>query len=202
MLHKLFHDFVTLFVVVNPIGTVPLFIAIAGHEPVRRQRQIATQGVIVAAVILLVFILVGQPLLEALGIDLVSFQIAGGLVLLIIALRMVLEEVRVAPAGTTTSLRNVAIFPLAMPFLAGPASIMAVVLLTDNNSYTVWEQAETSLLVLVVLVIAFACLIGAEPVQRLLGATGTNVISRVMGLILAALAVQSMIGALRQIRLA
>lgn len=134
MLQKLFHDFLTLFVVFNPIGTVSLFIAIAGHEPVRRQRQIATQGVIVAAAILLSFILVGQPLLEALGIDLVSFQIAGGLVLLIIALRMVLEEVRVAPADTTTSTRNVAIFPLAMPFLAGPASIMAVVLLTDNHA--------------------------------------------------------------------
>jgi multiple antibiotic resistance protein len=199
MLHKLFHDFVTLFVVVNPIGTVPLFIAIAGHESSERQRQIAIQGVIVAALILLFFIVIGQPLLNALDIDLSSFQIAGGLVLLLTALRMVLEEVRVVSIDTA-SLRNVAIFPLGMPFLAGPAAIMAVILLTDTNVYTVWEKALTSLVMLAVLLVAYACLVGALLVQRLLGAAGTNVVSRIMGLLLAALAVQSMIGGLRQFR--
>ena len=92
MADKLFHDLVTLFVVVNPIGVVPLFIAVAGHESAAARRRIAGQAILISTVILFVFIGIGQIVLEALGIDLASFRIAGGLVLLIIALRMVLQE--------------------------------------------------------------------------------------------------------------
>ena len=186
MFEKLFHDLVTLFVVVNPVGVVPLFLAVAGHESAAARRRIAGQAIIISAVILLAFIAVGQIVLEALGIDLASFRIAGGLVLLVIALRMVLEETRTTSGADTPPRGNVAVFPLAMPFIAGPASIMAVVLLTDNNVYTVWQQAETAALLLLVLAFTYACLVGAEFVQRLLGPTGANVVSRIMGLILAA----------------
>jgi multiple antibiotic resistance protein len=79
-----------------------------------------------------------------------------------------------------------------MPFIAGPGAILAVVLLTDNNVYTIWQQVETAALLLFVLALTYGCLIGAEPTQRLLGITGANVVSRIIGLILAALAVQSM----------
>lgn len=200
MAEKLFHDLVTLFVVVNPIGIVPLFIAVAGRESAAARQRIARQAIIISAVILLVFIAVGQIVLEALGIDLASFRIAGGLVLVIIALRMVLEETRTTSAAETAAIRgSVAVFPLAMPFIAGPASIMAVVLLTDNNVYTVWQQAETAALLLLVLAFTYACLVGAEFVQRTLGPTGANVVSRIMGLILAALAVQSILTGLRNV---
>jgi multiple antibiotic resistance protein len=200
MLDKVFHDIVTLFVVINPIGIVPLFIAIAGNESVAVRRRIAGQAVIIAAAILLVFVAIGQILLEALGIDLASFRIAGGLVLLIIALRMVLEEVRGGAVRDPAAARgNVAVFPLATPFIAGPASIMAVVLLTDNNTYTVWQQAETAVLLLIVIAFTYICLIGADLIQRLLGSTGANVVSRIMGLMLAALAVQSMLSGMRDV---
>jgi multiple antibiotic resistance protein len=199
MLEKLFHDLVTLFVVVNPIGVVPLFVAVAGHESAPARRRIAGQAIIISAVILLAFIAVGQIVLEALGIDLASFRIAGGLVLLVIALRMVLEETRATSDTDAHPRANVAVFPLAMPFIAGPASIMAVVLLTDNNVYTVWQQAETAALLLLVLAFTYACLVGAEFVQRVLGPTGANVVSRIMGLILAALAVQSILTGLRDV---
>ena len=199
MFEKLFHDLVTLFVVVNPIGVVPLFLAVAGRESAAARRRIAAQAIIISAVILLVFIAIGQLVLEALGIDLASFRIAGGLVLLVIALRMVLAETETS-SDTDAPLRgNVAIFPLAMPFIAGPASIMAVVLLTDNNVYTVWQQAETAVLLLLVLAFTYACLVGAELVQRLLGRTGASVVSRIMGLILAALAVQSILTGLHDV---
>ena len=199
MFEKLFHDLVTLFVVVNPIGVVPLFLAVAGRESAAARRRIAAQAIIISAVILLVFIAIGQLVLEALGIDLASFRIAGGLVLLVIALRMVLAETETS-SDTDAPLRgNVAIFPLAMPFIAGPASIMAVVLLTDNNVYTVWQQAETAVLLLLVLAFTYACLVGAELVQRLLGQTGASVVSRIMGLILAALAVQSILTGLHDV---
>jgi multiple antibiotic resistance protein len=199
MFEKLFHDLVTLFVVVNPIGVVPLFLAVAGRESAAARRRIAAQAIIISGVILLVFIAIGQIVLEALGIDLASFRIAGGLVLLVIALRMVLAETETS-SDTDAPLRgNVAVFPLAMPFIAGPASIMAVVLLTDNNVYTVWQQAETAVLLLLVLAFTYACLVGAELVQRLLGRTGASVVSRIMGLILAALAVQSILTGLHDV---
>ena len=199
MFEKLFHDLVTLFVVVNPIGVVPLFLAVAGRESAAARRRIAAQAIIISAVILLVFIAIGQLVLEALGIDLASFRIAGGLVLLVIALRMVLAETETS-SDTDAPLRgNVAVFPLAMPFIAGPASIMAVVLLTDNNVYTVWQQAETAVLLLLVLAFTYACLVGAELVQRLIGQTGASVVSRIMGLILAALAVQSILTGLHDV---
>ena len=136
-------------------------------------------------------------MLEALGIDLASFRTAGGLVLLVIALRMVLAETQTT-SDTDAPLRgNVAVFPLAMPFIAGPASIMVVGLLTDNNIYTVWQQAETALPLLLVLAFTYTCLVGAEFVQRLLGPAGANVVSRIMGLMLAALAVQLIFTGLR-----
>jgi multiple antibiotic resistance protein len=199
MLDKLFHDIVTLFVVINPIGAVPLFVAVAGRESTAARRRIAGQAIVIAAAILLAFIAIGQIVLEALGIDLASFRVAGGLVLVVIALRMVLEEARINPADSSPAHRNIAVFPLAMPFIAGPASIMAVVLLTDNNVYTVWQQAETAALMLVVLAFTYVCLIGADVVQRLLGPTGANVVSRIMGLILAALAVQSILSGLHDV---
>jgi multiple antibiotic resistance protein len=199
MLAKLFRDLVTLFVVVNPIGVVPLFVAVAGHESATARRRIAGQAIIISAVILLAFIAIGQIVLEALGIDLASFRIAGGLVLLVIALHMVLEETRINSDTDTPVRGNVAVFPLAMPFIAGPASIMAVVLLTDNNVYTVWQQAETAVLLLLVLAFTYACLVSAEFVQRVLGPTGANVVSRIMGLILAALAVQSILTGLHDV---
>jgi multiple antibiotic resistance protein len=144
MADKLFHDLVTLFVVVNPIGVVPLFVAVAGHESAAARRRIAGQAILISTVILFVFIGIGQIVLEALGINLASFRIAGGLVLLIIALRMVLQEAHDPRVDSSAIYGNIAVFPLAMPFIAGPASIMAVVLLTDNNVYTVWQEVETA----------------------------------------------------------
>jgi multiple antibiotic resistance protein len=199
MAKKLFHDLVTLFVVVNPIGVVPLFVAVAGHESAATRRRMAGQAILISAIILLVFIGIGQIVLEALGINLASFRIAGGLVLLIIARRMVLVETNNPTADGSAFRGNIAVFPLAMPFIAGPASIMAVVLLTDNNIYTVWQQAETAALLLVVLGFTYGCLVGSDSVQRLLGSTGANVISRIMGLILAALAVQSILSGVQDI---
>ncbi len=150
MADKLFHDLVTLFVVVNPIGVVPLFIAVAGHESAAARRRIAGQAILISTVILFVFIGIGQIVLEALGINLASFRIAGGLVLLIIALRMVLQEAHDPRADSSGNYGNIAVFPLAMTFIAGPASIMAVVLMTDNNVYSVRQEVETAALLVVV----------------------------------------------------
>ena len=198
--HHLFRDFVTLFVVVNPIGVVPLFISVTSADGPSR-RRLAFQAVVISAIILLVFIVAGQVLLDALGIELPAFQFAGGLVLLIIALRMVLAEDRSETRVSGADSGNLAVFPLAMPFIAGPATLMAVVLLTDNTVYEVWDRVATTAILITVLAITYVCMIAATILQRLLGKTGANVVSRIMGLILAALAIQSMVGGLRGLRI-
>jgi multiple antibiotic resistance protein len=196
---RLFNDFVTLFVVINPIGTVPLFIAVTRHEPAQTIRKTALRSVVISALILLTFVVIGQMLLGALDIELGAFRIAGGLVLLIISLRMVLESTHqpTEEKKETGDRHDVAVFPLATPFIAGPGAILAAVLLTDHTLYSVSQQVGTTLVMLGVLAIQYVLLLASGTVNRVLGETGTNVISRIMGLILAALSIETILIGLR-----
>jgi multiple antibiotic resistance protein len=198
MIHSIVQDLVTLLVVINPIGKVPLFIALAGHLPRKEQIRIAARAVIVAAIVLMFFLTVGQPLLNYLGINIVSVQIAGGVILMIIGLRMVLEEVRDPPIAASSTPEDIAVFPLAMPFIAGPGAIMTVMVLTDENLFSLRDQVETGLATLIVLAATFACLLGASAVNRLIGRTGANVVGRIMGLVLASLAVKAIVNGLHE----
>ena len=199
MVHDVLQDLVTLLVVINPISKVPLFIVLAGHLPADRQTRIAVRAVTIAAIVLLFFLVCGQVALNYLGIDLASVQIAGGLILLIIGLRMVLEDARDPPSSPASD--DIAVFPLAMPFIAGPGAIMSVMVLTDDNLYTLRDQAETSLATLFVLIATLGCLLGANGLNRMLGRTGINVISRILGLILSSLAVQAILTGVREVML-
>jgi multiple antibiotic resistance protein len=196
---RLFNDFITLFVVINPIGTVPLFIAVTRHEPAEAIRKTALRSVVIAAVILLTFVVIGQMLLNALDIELGAFRIAGGLVLLIISLRMVLQSAHqpTEERKETSGQHDVAVFPLATPFIAGPGAILAAVLLTDHTVYSVSQQVGTTLVMLGVLAIQYVLLLSSATVNRVLGETGTNVISRIMGLILAALSIETILIGIR-----
>lgn len=157
----------------------------------------------IATLILVAFIVLGQILLEALGIGLASFSIAGGLVLLIISLREIFEDVdeklpedeKQAGTGGT---RDLAVFPLATPLIAGPGGILVVVLLTDNNRFSIPEQAVTMLMLFVIMFLTCLALLAAETVQRILGMTGINVVSRVFGLVLAALSVETILDGIRE----
>jgi multiple antibiotic resistance protein len=197
MVHSIVQDLVTLFVVINPIGKVPLFIILASHLTLARQRAVALRAVLIAGLVLLFFLVFGQPVLGALGIELVSVQIAGSLILLIIGLRMVLEEARDIPVPASGNAEDIAVFPLAMPFIAGPGAIVTVMVLTDDDVHTLRDQMETGAAVLAVLVLTLVCLFGANQMNRILGRTGVNVISRVMGLILSSFAAQSLLAGLR-----
>jgi multiple antibiotic resistance protein len=200
LLHdRLFQDFVTLFVVINPIGTVPLFIAVTRDEPAEAAHKTALRSVVIATIILLTFVVIGQLLLNALDIELGAFRIAGGLVLLVISLRMVLESVH-HPAEErkeTGNRHDVAVFPLATPFIAGPGAILAAVLLTDHTVYSVPQQVGTTLVMLGGLALQYVLLLASGTVNRVLGETGTNVISRIMGLILAALSIETILVGIR-----
>ncbi|MDJ0935630.1 MAG: MarC family protein [Kiloniellales bacterium] len=186
-------DFVTVWVVVDPIGTVPVFIAVTAALSDGERRRVALRAALVSAAILLAFILVGQILLDALSISLVSFQIAGGIVLFLFALQMIFgpskPESEVAEADKHHE--DVAIFPLAVPSLASPGAMLAVVVLTDNNRYSITEQAVTTGLTFLVILAALLLMLGAGFINRLIGRSGASILSRVMGLILAAVAVDN-----------
>ena len=195
MAQQLLQNFVLLLVAVNPVLVVPEFVVATAKLGATAKRRIAIQAVLIAGGVLLVFTAIGHAVLAALGIELHAFQIAAGLVLLIMSLRMVLDETMRHEAGNG---RNSAVYPLAIPYIAGPKSIMTVMLLTDTDTYTPSDLLMVGVLVVIVLALTFACLLGARWAHRLLRDAGVNVISRVMGLILAALATQYILHALEE----
>lgn len=195
MAQRLLQDFVLLLVAVNPLLVVPEFIGVTARLGAAARRRIAIQAVLIAGGVLVGFTAVGQMILAALGIELHAFQIAAGLVLLLMSLRMVLgENVHHESADD----HSPAVHPLAIPYMAGPKSIMTVLLLTDSEVYTPRDEIEVGILVVLVLALTLVCLLGARWAHRMLRDSGINAISRVMGLILAALAMQYILTALEQ----
>jgi multiple antibiotic resistance protein len=197
-LSGLIRDFITIFVVVDPIGSIPIFVYATQGVPAERHRAVAIRAVAVAGGVLLFFLVAGQLVLEAIGISLASFRIAGGLVLFLFALSMIFGESKPEAelAGAQGDPMDRAVFPLAMPSIASPGAMLAVVALTDNDRFSVAEQAVTAGLLLVVLALTLLTLFAAVPLNRRLGASGASVISRVMGIILAAVAVDAVLRAL------
>ena len=195
-------QFTLLFTIIDPIGSVPVFIAVtAGVSPALRMR-IALRAALVSLGVLLGFIIAGQLLLEALKIDLAAFRIAGGVILFLFALDMIFgmskpDSERAEAERARQEALDLAVYPLAIPSIAGPGSIVAVVVLTDNHRNSVGEQAMTALLMAVVFGVTLACMLLADRIQRLIGAAGASIVSRVMGLITAAIAADGVLGGVR-----
>jgi len=192
-------EFVSIWVVVDPIGTIPVFISVTAGLGAGHQRAIAIKSALFATLILLFFIVAGQFLIEALTIDLAAFQLAGGIVLFIFAMTMIFGEGKPAREqeafdGDTSHL---AVFPLAIPSLASPGAMLAVVMLTDNHRFSVAEQMVTAGIMVTVMCCTLALLLLANPIQRFIGNAGASIISRVMGLILASVAVDNSLMAIR-----
>jgi multiple antibiotic resistance protein len=195
---------VTLFVVVDPVGLAPTFLAVTEGLPLRARRDVAVRASLIAGAILIGTALIGDALLRALGISLPAFRIAGGLLLFAIAFEMVLgvrmrREGLEAEEAVEEHVRNVAAFPLAIPLMAGPGAITATVLLAGRAD---GNLLLTGLLLAVVVLVALACLAAfllAGRLSRLLGHTGNIVLSRLLGVLLAALAVQYMIDGIRAV---
>lgn len=191
-------EFITLFVVIDPIGTIPVFMYAAANVPQRLHRLLAIRAVLISAIVLLAFLAGGQLLLETLGLRFGSFQVAGGIILFVFAMSMIFgsskpqEEIEDAARDHLAG----AVFPLAMPSIASPGAMLAIVILTDNKENTLAEQAVTAGLLILVLLLVMLLLLAAPLVFRIIGNTGTSVISRVMGVILATIAVDSVIGGL------
>ncbi|KUP91778.1 MarC family protein [Tritonibacter horizontis] len=199
-IQDLLREFITLFVVIDPVGTIPVFLFATAAVPQRLHRSLALRAILVSALVLGLFLLVGQLILEAIGLRLGSFQIAGGIVLFLFALSMIFGESKAATEIKKAESEDLsgAVFPLAIPSIASPGAILAVVILTDNHSTGVAEQAMTAGVLLVVLAITFVLLLLASKIQTLIGQTGVSVISRIMGLILATVAVDSVLQGLEE----
>jgi multiple antibiotic resistance protein len=194
VLEFVFNSFVTLLVVVDPLGLAPIFAALTQGYPEKRKRKAAIRGTVLGAAILFLFALAGDALLEALGIGIPAFRIAGGILLFLLALDMIFAS----PGGLRSKTireqveesyeQDISVFPLAIPLLAGPGAITTVLLYTGERSAS--ELAAFMAVLLAILLLTLAALLLAPRIMRLFGETGANVLSRVLGVLLAALAVQ------------
>lgn len=194
--------FITLFVVIDPPGCAPIYAGLTKGASAAQARSMAIRACVISLAILLVFALFGQELLGALHIELDAFRIAGGLMLFWIAFEMVFEkrtqrrEERAEKIAATPEIEDVAVFPMAMPMLAGPGAIAAIMLLM-NAAQTTEETLVVLGALVAVLLITMAALIAAGPLMRLFGAPVEAVITRLLGVLLAALAAQYVIDGLR-----
>jgi multiple antibiotic resistance protein len=202
MLDHLLKFFVTFLVVVEPIGVIPIFIAMTEGVSEQDRRRMARKGVAIAGIIFLLFALGGSAFLRTLNISLDAFRIFGGLLLFLIALEMVFA--RTSGSRTSTNEEeearqrtDISVFPLAFPFIAGPGSLATILLAFSPASGDLLLFGGLLLCVFVALLIALLTLYLASPIMRLMGVTGANVLNRLFGVVLGALAVQYVIDGLR-----
>jgi multiple antibiotic resistance protein len=194
----------TLFVVVDPVGLVPTFLAVTEDLPQRARRSVAVRSSIIAGAILIGTALIGDWLLRTLSISLPAFRIAGGLLLFSIASEMVFgvrlrREGREAEEAVEEHVRNIAAFPLAIPLLAGPGAITATVLLAGRADGNLTLIAVLIGIVVLVAASCFVAFLFAERIGRAIGLTGNIVLSRLLGVLLAALAVQYVVDGVRTV---
>ena len=199
-------SFVTLWVVIDPIGTIPVFIAVTAGMTAAARRKTALLATLVSIGVLLFFLILGQILIDALGISLLSFQVAGGIILFLFALTMIFGESKqetdlksVVDDATEPERPSPAIFPVAVPSLASPGAMLAIVLLTDNDQVVIANQAFTAVVMVGVLGIACLFMLLAEPIMKLIGHSGAAIVSRVMGMILASVAADAVLSSIVEI---
>lgn len=190
--------FISFWAVIDPIGTIPVYIEATKRFDKETKRKVAIKAPLIATVILLFFISFGQILLEYMHISLAAFQVSGGVVLFLFALTMIFGESKPeSEIHLIKDYKHVTVFPIAVPSIASPGAIMAAVLLTDNYKYAVLDQFYIALIMCIVLVITMVLLLLAAKVQKWIGETGILILSKIMGLILASIAVESVLTGLK-----
>jgi multiple antibiotic resistance protein len=190
--------FILFFAVIDPIGTVPVFLAVTQPYGESERRAIAFRAALISACILVFFVLVGELILSAMDIPLPAFQIGGGIVLFLFALTMIFGESKPEDEiKMIANLRDTAVFPLAIPSIASPGAMLAAVLRTENARYGLVEQAQTTAVILAVLLIALGMMLAANRLHRIIGDTGASVVSRVMGMILSSVAAANVLAGIK-----
>jgi multiple antibiotic resistance protein len=191
-------EFVTLFLVINPFGLLPVFMALTASFDWRERQVTALTAVLVALALLVFFVIAGNFLLRRIGIAIRAFQIAGGIVLFLVALDMIHGRIGASVDAKQDSHQVLAVYPLAFPLIAGPGSFITIILLTDDDRFNLLGQLATIAVLAIVLAIQFVILLAATPISRAIGWPGVNVIGRIMGMLLAAMAVSMVLTAIGQ----
>lgn len=200
MISKLLDCFVFLFVVIDPLAIIPMFILLTQHDTDLVRRKTAMKSCLIALAILLTFAFVGEGLLGALGISTPALQISGGILLLLVAIEMVIAGHTESPDATQDSEKrprhDISVFPLAIPLIAGPAALTAVVMQMRETGGTLFYQGGVIFILFIVVGITYLLLFFAHQLTRLFGTTMTSIMTRVFGVILAALACQFLLNGL------
>ena len=197
MLEIFIQSFVLYFIVVDPIGNTPIFMSITQTQNPKEKYQTAIEGVIIATTILIFFSIIGQFLLSYLNISLASFRIAGGIILFLIAIEMLFnkrQERKQKVANQTND--KLSVFPLAIPILAGPAAITSVIVIATKNQESIALQSISLLGLVAVMLITLILFLLLAKSEKFLNKNITNIISRVIAIILAALSVQYIVDGL------
>ncbi|MGE5240707.1 MAG: MarC family protein [Bacteroidota bacterium] len=190
------NSLVVMLVVVDPIGLAPMFAVLTYGESPAEQRRIAIRGTLIAGAILVVFVLAGDALLSTLGIGMPAFQVAGGILLFLLAVDMVfarhsgLRSTTEREQREAETRKDISVFPLAIPLIAGPGALTSVLLMVGEQGGDPMVIGTVLAVVFVVLSVALVSLLFSARIMGFMGETGANVVSRVLGVILAALAVQ------------
>jgi multiple antibiotic resistance protein len=190
-----FSEFVTLFLVVNPFGVLPTFLEMSAGLDARAQRKLAAAAALIAFVVLAFFVFAGAWLLSRMGISIRAFQISGGILMFLVALDMIRGQSHAAVPGGEQAQVAQAVFPLAIPKIASPGAMLAMVVVTDDDRLNLMGQLSTVGVLAVLMVVQFVTLLAARPITWLIGIAGVSVVSRVMGMLLAALAVTMVVSA-------
>ncbi len=199
--------FVTLFVIIDPIGLLPIFIGLTKGTSLSHQRRMAIKGTLIGGATLIFFALLGDRFLSLLGVSLPSFRIAGGAMLFLMALEMVFDKRSKRRESSAETMRgeihsnetfdDISVFPLSIPLISGPGAIASIMLLISANRDSIVHQATVMVVLGVVLLIAFILFMLAPKFEKLMGVTFTQIVSRVLGVILGALAVQYIVDGIK-----
>nr|WP_184008995.1 MarC family protein [Rubricella aquisinus] len=205
MMSDLVPAFVTLFVIIDPIGLAPLFIALTAGMAAQKRRAIALRAVLIAFGLIALFGFAGETILDAIGIGMPAFRISGGVLLFLTSLDMLFERRKERREKTADAEiandHDPSIFPIALPLLAGPGSLTTIILLMNEHQGDVPGQFMMLGVALFVLTIAYVLFLAAGMIERVLGQTGINVVTRVLGVLLAALSIQFILDGLRDVGL-
>ncbi|MBP6117500.1 MAG: NAAT family transporter [Neisseriaceae bacterium] len=195
---------VALIVLMNPLGAIPLFLNLTADNSAQERQAIAKVAAIAVAIGILIFALFGNGLLKALNISIGSFQIGGGILVLLIAISMMNPKSSNTTEATKEEHKeakdkeNISVVPLAIPLLFGPGAISTVIIYSSTaNGF--WEMAQLCLAGIIAAFVCYLAMVSATPLRRLLGKTGINIIGRVMGLILAAVSIEIIVNGLKNV---
>ncbi|MDF3033429.1 MAG: antibiotic resistance protein MarC [Alphaproteobacteria bacterium] len=202
----LWQAFVTLFVIIDPFAVVPMFVALTRNETIASKRRTALKSTVIATILLLSFAFAGDKLLDAMSISEPAFRIAGGFLLLLAAIEMVVARASGIRSTTGDEAEeaahrdDISVFPLAIPLIAGPGALTSVVvLMRQAEAMSLKASLGVVVILMGVLLITYGSLLIGDRLMKLLGVTGTNVLTRVFGIILAALAIQNIINGITMV---